>query len=46
MGLEKELNIVLDSRSHENTGKELVDKISSATLLIYTSYSWRKLGAL
>src|SRR3989338_7050544 len=46
LGLEKELNITLDSQSHENTGKELADKIGSATPLIYTSYSWRKLGAL
>src|SRR3989338_8272165 len=46
LGLEKELDIVLDSQSHENTGKELADKIGSATPLIYTSYSWRKLGAL
>ena len=46
LGLEKELDITLDSQSHENTGKELADKIGSATPLIYTSYSWRKLGAL
>ena len=46
LGLEKELDIVLDPQSHENTAKELADKIGSATPLIYTSYSWRKLGAL
>ena len=46
LGLEKELNINLDSQSHENTGKELAESIGSATPLIYTSYSWRKLGAL
>ncbi|MBI4158524.1 MAG: SIS domain-containing protein [Candidatus Yanofskybacteria bacterium] len=46
LGLEKELNINLDSQSHENIGKELADKIDSATPLIYTSYSWRKLGSL
>ena len=46
LGLEKELDIELNADSHENTGKELADKIGSATPLIYTSYSWRKLGAL
>src|SRR3989344_2311537 len=46
LGLEKELDIVLDPQSHENTGKELADKIGSPQPLIYTSYSWRKLGAL
>ncbi|MBI2674521.1 MAG: SIS domain-containing protein [Candidatus Yanofskybacteria bacterium] len=46
LGLEKELDIALDPQHHENTGKELADKIGSATPLIYTSYSWRKLGAL
>jgi len=46
LGLKKELDINLDPQSHENTGKELADKIGSATPLIYTSYSWRKLGAL
>ena len=46
LGLEKELDIVLDSQSHENAGKELADKIGFSTPLIYTSYSWRKLGAL
>ena len=44
--LEKELNIDLDPKTHERTGKELADKIGSATPLIYTSYPWRKLGAL
>jgi glucose/mannose-6-phosphate isomerase len=46
LGLEKELEITLNPESHENLGKELADKIGSATPLIYTSYSWRKLGAL
>ena len=46
LGLEKELDIELNAENHENTGKELADKIGSATPLIYTSYSWRKLGAL
>src|SRR3989344_2753453 len=45
-GLKKELDINLDPQSYKNTGKELADKIGSATPLIYTSYSWRKLGAL
>ncbi|OGN08624.1 MAG: hypothetical protein A3J46_02900 [Candidatus Yanofskybacteria bacterium RIFCSPHIGHO2_02_FULL_41_11] len=46
LGLEKELDVELYTENHENTGKELADKIGSATPLIYTSYSWRKLGAL
>lgn len=46
LGLEKELDIELNPKNHENAGKELANKIGSATPLIYTSYSWRKLGAL
>jgi len=46
LGLEKELDIKLNSENHENAGKELADNIGSATPLIYASYSWRKLGAL
>ena len=46
LGLKKELDIELNPENHENAGKELADKIGPATPLIYTSYSWRKLGAL
>lgn len=46
LGLEKELDIKLDPKAHEDAGKKLADDIESATPLIYTSYSWRKLGTL
>lgn len=46
LGLEKKLDIKLNPEANEDTGRKLADSIESATPLIYTSYSWRKLGAL
>lgn len=46
LGLEKELDLKLDPKTREDAGRKLADSIGSATPLIYTSYSWRKLGAL
>lgn len=46
LGLEKELDLKLNPEARENAGRKLADSIGFATPLIYTSYSWRKLGAL
>jgi|SRR3989344_5465520 len=46
LGLEKELDINLDPANHENTGKELAETIGKSIPLIYSDYSWRKLGAM
>lgn len=46
LGLEKELDLKLNPEARENAGRKLADNIGFATPLIYTSYSWRKLGAL
>lgn len=46
LGLEKALDMKLDPQASEDAGRKLADSIGSATPLIYTSYSWRKLGAL
>lgn len=46
LGLQNELDINLDPTILENRGKELAEKIGAKFPLIYTSYSWRKLGAM
>lgn len=46
LGLEKELDIKLNPEASEGTGRKIADNIGSSTPLVYTSYSWRKLGAL
>lgn len=46
LGLEKKIDIKLDPEAREDAGRKLADSIGSSTPLIYTSYSWRKLGAL
>lgn len=46
LGLEKELDIKINPASLEDEGKRLTQKIGASIPLIYTTYSWRKLGAL
>ncbi len=45
LGYGKELDFKLDASTQEEAGKKLAEKIGSKIPLIYTSYSWRKLGA-
>ena len=46
LGHAKDLEFSLDANIAENEGKELANKIGSKIPLIYTTYSWRKLGSL
>jgi glucose/mannose-6-phosphate isomerase len=46
LGLEINWDLKFDNKSNENIGKELAEKINNKIPLIYSSYSWRKLGAL
>jgi len=46
LGFENELDAKLDPKGLENSGKELAEKIGAKIPIIYTSYPWRKLGAM
>ena len=46
LGLKSHLEVELLSKEQEGVGKDLADKIGDKIPLLYSSYSWRKLGAL